>query len=145
MFRFNTGFNSNKPYVMVPYVKGMSESCRKICRKHGIEMHFKGGSTIKDLLVHPKGRDTILQKNGGDLQIKVWQVWLWRIYCGIRQNFCRKVQRAHEGSLTHPWPPQNYWSWPFFWKLQHFGQGGPKYCQIHQRSNTNQSQWLIPK
>ena len=42
----------------------MSESCKNICRKHGIEMHFKGGSTIKDLLVHPKDKDTILQKSG---------------------------------------------------------------------------------
>ena len=27
-------------------------------------MHFKGVSTIKDLLVHPKDKDTILQKGG---------------------------------------------------------------------------------
>ena len=42
----------------------MSESCKNICRKHGVEMHFKGGSTIKDLLVHPKDKDNILQKSG---------------------------------------------------------------------------------
>ena len=60
----NTGCNNNKPYIVVPYVKGMSESCKNICRKHGIEIHFKGGSTIKDLLVHPKDKDTILQKSG---------------------------------------------------------------------------------
>ena len=29
-----------------------------------IELHFKGGSTIKDLLVHPKDKDAILQKSG---------------------------------------------------------------------------------
>ena len=44
--RNNTGFNNNKPYIMVPYVKGMDESCKNICRNHGIEMHFKGGSTF---------------------------------------------------------------------------------------------------
>ena len=27
-------------------------------------MYFKGGNTIKDLLVHSKDRDTILQKSG---------------------------------------------------------------------------------
>ena len=27
-------------------------------------MHFKGGNTIKNLLVHPKDKDTILQKSG---------------------------------------------------------------------------------
>ena len=46
------------------YVKGMSKICMNIWRKLGIEMHFKGGSTIKDLLVHPKDKDTILKKSG---------------------------------------------------------------------------------
>ena len=35
-----------------------------ICRKHGVNMYFKGGNTTKDLLVHLKDRDTILQKIG---------------------------------------------------------------------------------
>ena len=34
----NTGINHNKPYIVVPYVKGMSDSCKNICIKHGIEM-----------------------------------------------------------------------------------------------------------
>ena len=38
----------------------MGESCKNICRKHGVNMYFKGGNTSKDLLVlvHPKDRDT---------------------------------------------------------------------------------------
>ena len=59
--RNNTGLNNNKPYMVVTYVKGMSESCKNICRKHGIEVHFKGDCTIKDLLADPRDRDTILQ------------------------------------------------------------------------------------
>ena len=39
--RNNIGFNNNKPYIVLPYVKGMSENCKNICRKLGIEMHFK--------------------------------------------------------------------------------------------------------
>ena len=27
----------NKPYMVVPYMKGFSETCKNICRKHGIE------------------------------------------------------------------------------------------------------------
>ena len=59
----NTGSN-NKPYIVVPYIQGMNKSFKNICRKHGVEMYFKGGNTIKDLLVQPKDRDTILQKTG---------------------------------------------------------------------------------
>ena len=64
----NTNIKSNdkmnKPYIVVPYMKGLSETSKNICRKHGINMYFKGGNTIKELLVHPKDRDNILQKSG---------------------------------------------------------------------------------
>ena len=43
-------------------IKGIIESLRNICSKHGIQVHFKGGRTIKDLMVAPKDRDTIIQK-----------------------------------------------------------------------------------
>ena len=42
----------------------MGERCKNICRRHRVEKYFKGGNTIKDLLVHPMERDTILQKSG---------------------------------------------------------------------------------
>ena len=62
----NTDLTSSngKPYVIVPYVQGISESCKNICRKHWVRMYFKGGHTIKELLMHPKNRDNILQKSG---------------------------------------------------------------------------------
>ena len=62
-----TTYNPNsdkKPYIVVPYMKGLSESCKNICRRHGIEMHFKGANTIRQLLVHPKDTDNILKKSG---------------------------------------------------------------------------------
>ena len=58
-----TDSNSN-PYIVVSYIQGMSESCKNICRKPEVEMYFKGGHTIKGLLVHPKDKDNILQKSG---------------------------------------------------------------------------------
>ena len=60
----NNSNNINKPYIVIPYMKGLGESCKNICRKHGVEVYFRGGSTIRDLLVHPKDKDTILQKSG---------------------------------------------------------------------------------
>ena len=38
-------------------MKGLSETCKNICRKHGIEMFFKGAN-------HPKHKDNILKKSG---------------------------------------------------------------------------------
>ena len=65
--RNNKNSNSNnikKHYIVVPYMKDLGETCKNICRRHGVEMHFRGGSTIRDPLVHPKDRDTILKKSG---------------------------------------------------------------------------------
>ena len=62
--RNNPTPNINKPHIVVQYIQGLGDSCKNIYSKHGIHMHFKGGRTIKDLLVNPKDRDTILQKSG---------------------------------------------------------------------------------
>ena len=54
--------NKNKPYIVVPYMKGLTASCKNICRKHGIEMYFKGSYTIKELLVTPRTKITYCRR-----------------------------------------------------------------------------------
>ena len=44
-------------YVVVPYTKGLSESFRNICGKHGIQAYFKRNITIKQTLRRPKDQD----------------------------------------------------------------------------------------
>ena len=51
-------------YIVVPYYKGLSESIERTCNKHGVQVHFKGGNTIKNLPVAPKDRDPTLKKSG---------------------------------------------------------------------------------
>ena len=65
----NTGNNNNqanyqKPYMVVPYYKGLSESVKRTCNKHGIQVYFRGGVTIKNLLMAPKDQDPMLKKSG---------------------------------------------------------------------------------
>ena len=40
------------------------KASKNICKKHGIQVYFRGGKTIKDLLVAPKDKDSITKKNG---------------------------------------------------------------------------------
>ena len=54
---------NQRPYMVVPYHKGLSESLKKICGKHGVQVYFKGGNTIKSLLMAPKDQDPILKKS----------------------------------------------------------------------------------
>ena len=50
----SSGSLTQRPYMVVPYCKGVSESLKKICDKHGEQVYFKGGHTIKSLLVAPR-------------------------------------------------------------------------------------------
>ena len=94
--------SNNKPYIVVPYVQGMGESCKIICRKHWFEMYFKGGNTIKDLLVHPKDRDTIPQKSGVIYRFKCSRVDCKKGYIGESGRTFAERFREHEGTLTYP-------------------------------------------
>ena len=44
----------SKAHIVIPYTQGLCESIIKICGRYGIQTHFKGGSTIKNLLVSPR-------------------------------------------------------------------------------------------
>ena len=68
----NKAGNNSKPYIVVPYIQDMGGSCKNICRKHVVEIFFKGGNMIKDHLVHPKDRYHPA-KEWSDLQGQVWQ------------------------------------------------------------------------
>ena len=101
----NQTTNINKPHIVVLYIKGLSKNCKNICSKHGIQMHFKGGRTIKVFIVKPKDRDTIWHKSGVIYNIQVWQSGLWgRIYWAVRQEHLQKdimsTWKPHHPSMT---------------------------------------------
>ena len=54
----------SKGHIVIPYTQGLCESIKKICGRYGIQTHFKGGKTIKNLLVSPKDKDPILNQSG---------------------------------------------------------------------------------
>ena len=56
--------NKQKGYTVVPHTKGLSESTEMVSRKHGIQVYFKGGKTIKDVLMTPKDNAPITKKSG---------------------------------------------------------------------------------
>ena len=62
-----TNNNSNskviyRGYITVPYSEGLSGNLKNICKRYGIEVHFKSGMTIKDELVAPKDKDHITKR-----------------------------------------------------------------------------------
>ena len=59
-----TSNNTQKSYIVVPYYSGLSESIKNIGRKFGVQVHCKGGTTIKNLLMAAKDRDPIQKQSG---------------------------------------------------------------------------------
>ena len=58
-----TNINKNI-YMVIPYQQGLNERVKNTCQKYGIQVHFKGGQIIKDLLMGPKDKDPITNKSG---------------------------------------------------------------------------------
>ena len=56
--------NQKKSYIVVPYYSGLSESIKNIGGKFGVQVYFKGGTTIKNLLMTPKDKDPIQKQSG---------------------------------------------------------------------------------
>ena len=52
-----------KGHIVIPYTHGLSE-CIKIYERYGIQTHFKGGNTIKNLLVSSKDKDPMVSRIG---------------------------------------------------------------------------------
>ncbi len=52
----------NKSFIVLPYVKGVSERIRDTFKKVGLQVHFKGANTLSNVLVSPKDKDPKLCK-----------------------------------------------------------------------------------
>ena len=82
--------------MVVPYYKGVSESLKKICGKHGVQVYFKGGNTIKSLLVAPKDQDPILKKSGVIYRYKCGRVDCNEEYIGESLRTFGERFREHQ-------------------------------------------------
>ena len=72
-----------QPFVDTLY-QGFKWKLQNICGKMGVQVHFTEGNTIRNLLVSPKYRGNITQKNASELQAHAWWTELWsRIHRGI--------------------------------------------------------------
>ena len=50
--------------MVLPYIQGLGEKLKRACNKQGIQVHFKGTNTIKQLLMAPKDMDNKHKKSG---------------------------------------------------------------------------------
>ena len=101
----NNSNQSQKPYMVVPYHKGVSESLKKTCNKHGIQVYFKGGKTIKSLLMVPKDQDPILKKSGVIYRFKCGRVDCDEEYIGeSSRTFAERFREHQKAPSPNLWP-----------------------------------------
>ena len=50
--------------LVVPFIPGISEKFKKLCKVKGIQVHYKGTNTLRTLLGNPKDKDPKTNKTG---------------------------------------------------------------------------------
>ena len=86
---------NKRPYMVVPYYKGLSVSLKKICGKHGVQVYIIGGNTIKNLLVATKDQDPICKKSGVIYRYRCGRVDCNGEYIG-ESSTCGERFREHQ-------------------------------------------------
>ena len=59
-----------KCHIVVPYSQGLCESYNTISSKYGVQVHFKGGNTLKNLLMFHKDKKAITKQSSIIYQFK---------------------------------------------------------------------------
>ena len=86
--------------MLVPYYKGVSGSLKRACSKHGVYVQFKGGITIKNLLVASKEKYPIFKKHESYTDINVTG---WSVMKNILVNHQEHVERGSK-NIKRPLP-----------------------------------------
>ena len=91
-----------KGHIVIPYTQGLCESIKTICGRYGIETYLKSSNIIRNLLVSPKDKDPMVNQSGAIYWFQCDDLLCDDEYIrGNLQDLWWKIQRAHEGPLTH--------------------------------------------
>ena len=59
-----TTSTKNKATIVVPYIPNTSEKFKKLCKRKGIQVHFRGTNTLRTSLRNPKDKDPKANQTG---------------------------------------------------------------------------------
>ena len=112
----NTNTNSNstnnsnyKTTIVVPYIPKTADKFKKLCKRRGIQVHFKGTNTLRTALGNPKDKDPKANQTEVIYQYQWPHIQLLQfLHWGIWQIPGRKGQRTFKGPLPHT-PSQCYY------------------------------------
>ena len=115
------GPHQDKPiigHIIIPYTQGLEESIKKICSKYGIQTHFNGNRTLKQLLVKPKDQDPIDKKSGAIYMYQCGELTCNEEYIGetsmtLEERFTELLKEpspihVHSTQTVHNTTPENF-------------------------------------
>ena len=94
--------NKTNLYMVVPYHQGLSERIKISCNKFGVQVFFKGGQTIRSLLMAPKDKDPISSKSGVIYRYKCSQHGCNEEYIGeSARNFAERFKEHQKAPFPY--------------------------------------------
>ena len=93
--------------MVVPYSKGLIKNFKSICNKVGVQVHFKGSNTIKDLLVAPMDKDNITSKGGIIYRYKCHHLGCTVAYTGKTGRTLGDMYKGHPRAPFPIYDPAN--------------------------------------
>ena len=101
---------------------------------------LQGGRTIRDILVHPKDKDTILKKSGVIYKYSCGRVDCGEEYIGESGRTFGERYREHMRSPSPIMDHHNTQAMKSPWKTLLLWVGKTTHCQEHQRSHIHKSE-----
>ena len=119
------GGRPTKGQMVIPYVQGLGGSIRHTCSKYGIQTHFKGNWTLKQILVKPKDKDHKEKKSGVIYCYQCVVIDCGEEYIGeTSRTPGGEVQGTPKGAQPHPGAQQSDRAPTQPGQLRHNRQGG---------------------
>ena len=110
--------NKNNITIVVPYMPNTGEKFKKLCKKKGIQVHFKGTNTLRTALGNPKDKDPKNNQTGIIYHYQCPQINCPSAYIGesgrslgerVKEHFKAPSPIHHHSTTTgHPMDPDQF-------------------------------------
>ena len=102
--------NKRNITIVVPYMPGTGDKFRKLCKRKGIQVHFKVTNTLRTMLGNPKDKDPQNNQTGIIYHYKCPQINCPSAYIGESgRSFWERVKEHFKAPspFTYTAPPQD--------------------------------------
>ena len=113
-----TDKNKNKATIVVPSIPNTSKKFKKLCKRKGIQVHFKGTNTLRTALGNPKDKDPKANQTGIIYQYQCPHINCPSSYIGesgrtlgdrIKEHFkAPSPIHLHSSTTGHPMDPNQF-------------------------------------